>query len=109
MLVPVGRVELPFAFRADVGRCLQPALRRDDVVPAVAVKIADTDPVPVAFRADDVLGPLTCGQFEPGKRNIRPVKFREKFEGLPVVVEVDKKGELCRAARVDLRRFPIAS
>ena len=58
MLIPVGGVELPFAFRPDVGGRFQPALGRDDIVPAIAVQIPRANAVPITFGANDVLSPF---------------------------------------------------
>src|SRR5689334_9205396 len=80
MLVPICRMECPFAGSAWIRRCFEPALRRQDVVPAITVEIAHANPVAVALRADNVFYPLPSGQFEPGKGHIGPVKFGKKLE-----------------------------
>src|SRR5262249_5322360 len=50
------RMEFPVA-ATRVGRRFQPALRRNDVVPAIVVDVAGADTVAVTLRTDDVLLP----------------------------------------------------
>src|SRR4051812_17188979 len=109
MLVPVRCVKRPFSGWARVGRGFEPALRRDDIVPAVSVEITGTDTVAVALRTHDMLDPLASSQFEPSEGNFGPVEFGKKLKRLSVVIQIDQKRELRWSARVDLGGLPIAS
>ena len=88
---------------ARIGRRLEPAARRQDVVALVAVDVARADAVAVGAIADDVRDPGLVLDFVPGLA--RAVLLREDFLRLAVVVEIDEQRELDVEAFVD-RRLP---
>ena len=77
---------------ARIGRRLEPAARRQDVVALVAVDVAGADAVAVAAVADDVRDPRLVLDFIPGLAGA--VLLREDFLRLAVVVEIDEDREL---------------
>ena len=90
--------------RARIGRRLEPAARRQDVVALVAVDVARADAVSVAAIADDVRHPRLVLDFVPGLAGA--VLLRQDFLRLAVVVEIDEQRELDVEAFVDRRFLP---
>ena len=92
-----------------IGRGFKPALRRQDVIPLVAVDVASADAVTVTPCADNALGPHSILQVVPGQRRFGGAgELWKEVVGLPVVVEIDEEGEFGWTDGVDEVLRPLA-
>ena len=98
-VVPVGVVRPAAAAR--VGRRLEPALRRQDVGPPVAVHVPGADAMAEAAGRGEVLQPRAVLRLVPRERRLRVAELRQHLASPAIVVEVGEDRELDGEAAVD--------
>src|ERR1700733_1663362 len=74
---------------------LQPTFGSKDIVPAVPVYIADTNTVPIAVVADNMLHHSAVFiSLVPGEGTTIVTKLRQNLVRLTVVIQINQEGEL---------------